>query len=61
MPADYPAPIRRRQTRPGINNSAAPAPQLITIAVGDRSPGNDDGSPPVGGVLVSLPPDCNKR
>jgi hypothetical protein len=23
MPADYPAPIRRRQTRPGINNSTA--------------------------------------
>jgi hypothetical protein len=38
MPADYPPPIPRRQIRPGINNSTAPAPQLITIAVGDRSP-----------------------
>ena len=61
MPADYPAPIRRRQTRPGINNSTAPAPQLITIAVGDRSSGNDDGSPPVGGVLVILPRTATKR
>ena len=36
MPADFPPLVRRRQTRPGINNSAAPAPQLITIAVGGQ-------------------------
>jgi hypothetical protein len=48
MPADYPAPIRRRQTRLGINNSTAPGAQLITIAAGDRfTPSNDHGSPPV--------------
>src|SRR6202030_549475 len=48
QPADYPAPIRRRQTRPGINNSTAPGAQLITIAAGDRfAPSKDNGSPPV--------------
>ena len=48
MPADYPTPIRRRQTHPRINNSTAPGPQLITIAAGDRfTPSNDNGSPPL--------------
>ena len=56
MPADYQAPIRPRQTRPGINNSTAPGPQLITIAAGDRfTPSNDNGSPPVVvGLAVAL-------
>jgi hypothetical protein len=54
QPADYPAPIRRRQTRPGINNSTAPGAQLITIAAGDRfAPSKDNGSPPT--------PDCDER
>ena len=54
QPADYPAPIRRRQTRPGINNSTAPGAQLITIAAGDRfAPTGTMASPPT--------PDCNER
>ena len=54
MPADYPAPIRRRQTRLGINNSTAPGAQLITIAAGDRfAPTGTMASPPT--------PDCNER
>src|ERR1700756_4881498 len=61
MPADYPAPIRRRQTRPGINNSTAPGAQLITIAAGDRfTPSNDDGSPPVGGFWSAHPGTATK-
>jgi hypothetical protein len=48
-PADYPPPIRRRQTRPGTNNSTVPGPQLITITAGDSVTwSSDDGSPPVG-------------